>query len=136
VLVTHDRDEAMEVADNIAVMDQGQIVQVAAPKELYDKPSSPFVMKFLGPVNQVGDGFVRPHDMELRPSPNGTTIPARILRLLHLGFEVRVELEQADGERIWAQVTRDEADALDLRADQTIFVRPRRQMLFAAGSGI
>jgi ABC-type proline/glycine betaine transport system ATPase subunit len=86
VLVTHDQEEAMEVADRIAVMDHARIRQVGAPRELYEDPSNPFVMEFFGTVNRVGNAFVRPHDLKLHRSPNGTTQTATIERLVHLGF--------------------------------------------------
>ena len=99
VLVTHDQEEAMEVADNIAVMDHGRIQQVGRPREVYEHPVNEFVMSFVGPVNRLrNDRFVRPHDIELRAEPNGITSEATVLRLVHLGFEVRVELEKEDGE--------------------------------------
>ena len=101
VLVTHDQEEAMEVADNIAVMDHGRIQQVGRPREVYEHPVNEFVMSFVGPVNRLrNDRFVRPHDIELRAEPNGITSEATVLRLVHLGFEVRVELEKEDGEAL------------------------------------
>ncbi len=99
VLVTHDQEEAMEVADRIAVMDKGAIQQIGAPRELYEHPVNQFVMEFIGAVNRLGDTFVRPHDIELRAEPNGITSAATVERLVHLGFEVRVELEREDGEQ-------------------------------------
>jgi sulfate/thiosulfate transport system ATP-binding protein len=137
VLVTHDQEEAMEVADRIAVMDQGRIQQVGPPREIYEHPVNQFVMSFIGPVNRLGQTWVRPHDIELRAEPNGVTSEATVSRLVHLGFEVRVELERADGERLSAQVTREAADALGLEEGGTVFVRPTNERVFTeSGAGI
>jgi sulfate transport system ATP-binding protein len=132
VLVTHDQEEAMEVADRIVVMDHARVQQVGSPREIYEEPANAFVMGFVGPVNRLGDAFVRPHDIEIRDVPNGVTRPARIERLVHLGFEVRVELVVEDGERLWAQVTRNEA--ADLAPGATVFVRPRAERVFAGAA--
>ena len=64
IIVTHDQEEAMEVAGQIVVMNEGRIEQVGSPRELYDEPANEFVMSFVGPVNRLGEGFVRPHDVE------------------------------------------------------------------------
>src|SRR3982751_5798551 len=86
VIVTHDQEEAMEVADSVVVMQKGRIEQEGAPQELYENP-----------VNTLGDALVRPHDLEIRHSPNGTTRAATVDRLVHLGFEVRVILTLEGG---------------------------------------
>jgi sulfate transport system ATP-binding protein len=132
VLVTHDQEEAMEVADRIAVMDEGRIQQVGAPREVYEHPVNRFVMTFVGPTTTMGDALVRPHDLELGVEPNGVTTTARIERLVHLGFEVRVELQRDDdGGRMSAQVTRDLADELGLEPGGRIFVRPKNERVFS-----
>ena len=137
VLVTHDQEEAMEVADRIAVMDEGRIQQVGAPREIYEHPVNRFVMTFVGPTTRMGEAYVRPHDIELRAEPNGVTSPATVERLVHLGFEVRVELEREDGERLSAQVTREVADELGLEPGSSVFVRPTNQRVFTeTGAGI
>ena len=130
VIVTHDQEEAMEVAETVAVMNRGKIEQVAGPVELYEKPKNEFVMEFVGAVNRLGDAFVRPHDLEITVEPNGTTKEAMIVRLVHLGFDVRVELVRDDGEQLSAQLTRDHADALELAPGQIVYVRPTRQTTF------
>jgi len=124
VLVTHDQEEAMEVADTIAVMNKGRIEQVGAPREVYDKPASPFVMGFLGPVSTVDGKLVRPHDVTISLVPADGTIEAMVCRVVHLGFEVRVELELPDGESARAQLTRGEADELELSRGDVVYVRP------------
>ena len=75
VFVTHDQEEAMEISDQIAVLNHGRLEQVGAPRELYDEPASEFVMRFVGDANLVGGALVRPHDLELLPEP--TPMPSR-----------------------------------------------------------
>ena len=132
VIVTHDQEEAMEVADRIALMNEGRIEQVGTPRELYERPANEFVMSFVGPVNRVGDAWIRPHDLELCAEPNGTTQEAMVERLVHLGFEVRVELVRDDGAHLSAQVTREEAAALELDVGQIVYVRAVRQTTFTS----
>jgi sulfate/thiosulfate transport system ATP-binding protein len=131
IFVTHDQEEALELADRIVVMDRGRVEQVAPPRELYDEPVNAFVMGFVGPVNRIGETFVRPHDVEIRLEPNGSTQEAQIERVVRLGFETRVELVRDDGERLSAQLTRDEADQLELERGQIVYVRTARQRAFA-----
>jgi sulfate transport system ATP-binding protein len=130
VIVTHDQEEAMEVADEVVVMNRGRIEQVAGPRELYERPANEFVMSFVGQVNRFGDAFVRPHDLELTLEPDAATREAMIERIVHLGFEVRVELVREDGERASVQLTRDEAERLELERGQIVFVRPTRETTF------
>jgi sulfate transport system ATP-binding protein len=131
VIVTHDQEEAMEVADQIVLMNTGRIEQVGGPRDLYEHPANAFVMGFVGPVNRIGDAFVRPHDVELSNEPNGTTREAMVERIVHLGFEVRVDLVRDDGERLTAQLSRDEARLLELEPGQILFARAARQTVFA-----
>jgi sulfate transport system ATP-binding protein len=130
VIVTHDQEEAMEVADEVVVMNHGIVEQVAGPRELYEHPANEFVMSFVGQVNRLGDAFVRPHDFELTLDANGTTEEAMIERIVHRGFDVRVDLVRADGERLSAQLTRDETERLELENGQIIFVKPTRETTF------
>jgi sulfate transport system ATP-binding protein len=130
IFVTHDQEEAMEIADQIVLMNHGRVEQVGGPRDLYEEPANEFVMSFVGPVNRIGDSFVRPHDLELRSEANGKTTPGTVERVVHLGFEVRVELVLEDGREVWAQVTREEAEELALTPGGTIFVRPRRTRVF------
>jgi sulfate transport system ATP-binding protein len=130
VIVTHDQEEAMDVADRVVVMNAGRIEQTAPPRELYDNPANEFVMSFVGPVNRLGDTFIRPHDVELLLEPNGSTQEAMVQRLVHLGFEVRVELVRDDGETMSAQLTREQVEALELQHGQIVYVRPTRQTVF------
>jgi sulfate transport system ATP-binding protein len=123
VLVTHDQEEAMEVADVIAVMNEGRIVQVGGPRDLYERPANDFVMEFLGPVTRLGSELVRPHDVRIAPLPEPGSAEAQITRVVHLGFEVRVELELADGGEASVQLTKAEADELELADGDIVHVR-------------
>jgi sulfate transport system ATP-binding protein len=124
VLVTHDQEEAMEVADRIAVMNAGEIEQVGSPREVYDRPASAFVMSFVGPVSQLEGKLVRPHDVSVSLEPSEDTIEAMVSRVVHLGFEVRIELELPDGSRARAQLTRGETEELELAAGDIVYVSP------------
>ena len=124
VLVTHDQEEAMEVADRIAVMHEGRVEQVGGPREVYDHPSSDFVMGFLGPVSRLGHSLVRPHDVTLTHSAEGEVIEAMVARVVHLGFEVRIELELPDGSIAGAQLTRAQAEELELATGDIVYARP------------
>jgi sulfate transport system ATP-binding protein len=123
ILVTHDQEEAMSVADHIAVMDHGRIEQVGGPVELYDHPANRFVMGFLGPVSQLGDRLVRPHDIAIALEPTPGAIEAQVVRVVHLGFEVRVELALAGDESVFAQLTRDEAAQLEVAEGDIVWLR-------------
>jgi sulfate transport system ATP-binding protein len=122
VFVTHDQEEAMEVADSIVVMAQGKVEQIGSPDDLYDAPANDFVMSFLGPVTTLRGELVRPHDLELFADPGHETVPARVDRVTRLGFEVRVDLTIDDRE-VWAQVTRGTAEQLGIAEGQTVHVR-------------
>jgi sulfate/thiosulfate transport system ATP-binding protein len=132
VLVTHDQEEAMDVADRVAVMNEGRVEQTGKPRDLYEHPANEFVMSFVGPAHRLGEAWIRPHDLEVRQERNGTSTEATVERVVHLGFEVRAELVLDDGRRVSAQVTRNEADELELREGQIVFVRPSRTHVFSA----
>jgi sulfate/thiosulfate transport system ATP-binding protein len=124
ILVTHDQEEAMEVADTIAVMNDGRIEQVGSPREVYDAPKTDFVMGFLGPVSRIDGRLVRPHDVTLSLAPGPDRIEAQVRRVVHLGFEVRVELELPSGELARAQLTRGQTEELELSRGDIVYVRP------------
>jgi sulfate transport system ATP-binding protein len=146
VFVTHDQEEAMEVADEIVVMNQGKVEQIGSPEEIYDRPATPFVMSFIGPVNILQrssqlfaenghhfahpEVFVRPHDVivETRPSANATL--ARVQRLVHLGWEIQAELLLNDGQLVTAIVTRDRFEQLQLEREQQVYVKPKEAKSF------
>ena len=131
VFVTHDQEEAMEVADQIAVMNHGVIEQVGGPRDLYEEPESEFVMSFIGPTTRVGETWVRPHDLEILLSPTEDAVEAMIERVVHLGFEVRIELVRADREKVWAQLTRDQCEELELADGQIVYIRAAQERVFA-----
>ncbi|MCV3213551.1 sulfate/molybdate ABC transporter ATP-binding protein [Plectonema radiosum NIES-515] len=141
VFVTHDQEEAMEVSDEIVVMNKGRVEQVGTPASIYDHPASAFVMSFIGPVNVLpsssrifqGNGFdsanpemfLRPQDVIIETSPNGSSVPARVSRLIHLGWEIQVELTLDDGQVVTAHLTRDRFDQLNLEPQQRVYVKPK-----------
>ena len=126
IFVTHDQEEAMEIADQIVLMNQGRVEQIGGARDLYDRPANEFVMTFIGPVSAFGEELVRPHDFEVRREPNGSAERATVERVVHLGFEVRADLALDDGREVWVQMTRDEAAALELEQGAQVFVRPTR----------
>jgi len=132
VFVTHDQEEAMEVAQQIVVMNAGRIEQAGSPSHLYECPENEFVMSFIGPVNRIGDAYVRPHDVEILADDDGAGSEALVERVVHLGFEVRVELKLHDGREIWAQVTREKAQERELREGQILSVRLPSPRVFAS----
>src|SRR6476469_7196341 len=96
VFVTHDQEEALEVADQIVVINNGRREQVGTPDELYDRPSSEFVMSFLGPITMLDGRLVRPHDIEVVAVPCPDARAGRISRSSRVGFEVRLEVNLID----------------------------------------
>jgi sulfate transport system ATP-binding protein len=131
IFVTHDQEEAMEVAEEIVVMNEGRIEQAGAPQELYENPRNEFVMSFIGPVNRLGDAFLRPHDIQILAHADESGTQALVERVVHLGFEVRVELKLDDGRELWAQVTREDAQQLELAEGQILPVRLPEPRVFA-----
>ncbi|MER3409323.1 MAG: sulfate ABC transporter ATP-binding protein [Thermoleophilia bacterium] len=125
LFVTHDQAEAMELADKIALLNRGRLEQVGPPRELYERPRSAFVMRFLGDANVLDGGLVRPHDLEIGSQPRAGALEAMVARVVYLGFEVRLELIDGEGNPLSVQLTRDEAVGLDLEAGDIVYVRPR-----------
>ena len=146
VFVTHDQEEAMEVSDEIVVMNKGRVEQVGTPAEVYDKPATAFVMSFIGPVNVLPSSsqifqsggydsanpeiFLRPHDVVVETTPNGSTVPARVTRVTHLGWEVQAELTLEDGQVVVANLTRDRFNELKLEPQQQVYVKPKGAKAF------
>ena len=143
VIVTHDQEEAMEVADRIVVMNQGRIEQIGTPAEIYDQPASPFVMSFVGAVNvlpshvplapnpqQRGDLFIRPHDLDLHRHPQAGSVPAVLRRLTHLGRDIQAELTLASGEVVVAQLPRERIDYRELQAGDALHITSRDSRTF------
>jgi sulfate transport system ATP-binding protein len=131
ILVTHDQEEAMEVAEQIVVMNKGGVEQVGSPRELYEAPANEFVASFVGPVTQLDGSLLRPHDIDIRIDRVDGGVEAQVQRVIHLGFEVRVELLASDGRQLWAQLTREEAEELELLEGQIVYARANRQMAVA-----
>jgi len=134
VIVTHDQEEAFEVADKIAVINKGRIEQVGTASEIYDHPATPFVMNFVGEVNVLTselhsfsdtDFFVRPHDIELVPDGNGDSLPAVIRRVTHLGRELVAELQLENGQKLNAQLPRGRGYLVGLHKGDRIHIRPK-----------
>jgi sulfate/thiosulfate transport system ATP-binding protein len=124
VFVTHDQEEAMEVAEQIVVLNQGLVEQVGSPRDLYERPANEFVMRFIGPVTPLGERWLRPHDVDILLEPIAGATEAMIDRVTHLGFEVRVELSLGDGDSTWVQTTRGRAEELELQEGQIVWLRP------------
>jgi sulfate transport system ATP-binding protein len=123
VFVTHDQEEAMEISDEIVVVNKGRVEQIGSPLELYERPANEFVMTFVGPATTLEGRFVRPHDLLITPHHEPDGVEAMIERIIHLGFEVRLELVLGDGERLMAQVTRDQVERDELQSGQIVSVR-------------
>jgi sulfate transport system ATP-binding protein len=132
IFVTHDQEEALEVARQVAVINAGRIEQTGTPDDLYERPANPFVMGFVGPVSRLGDTWVRPHDIEVLEDPADGAIEAMVERVARVGFEVRVEAVLGDGTPLPILVTRDGADELELRPGQLVWLRVHRAREFAA----
>jgi sulfate transport system ATP-binding protein len=132
IFVTHDQEEAMEVAEQIVVMNEGRIEQVGTPRELYDSPANEFVMKFVGPVTRLGEADMRPHDLDVLLLPTEGAEEMQVKRIVHLGFEIRVDLETGDGRHVWAQLTRAQLQHLELEEGQLVYVRPNERPRLAA----
>jgi len=132
IFVTHDQEEALEVAQQVAVINAGRIEQTGTPDDLYERPANPFVMGFVGPVSRLGDAWVRPHDIEVLDDHADGAIEALIERVARVGFEVRVESVLGDGTAVPILTTRDRADELELRPGQIVWLRVHRERAFAA----
>jgi sulfate transport system ATP-binding protein len=126
VLVTHDQEEAMEVADRLAIINHGRLEQVGTPADMYDHPANEFVLTFLGPATRLDGEWVRPHDLVVHPvedgKPSRTAVEGTVARVTHLGFEVKVDVELAGGESCWVQLSRGSAAELDLQTGQRVWV--------------
>ncbi|HEX3087133.1 MAG TPA: TOBE-like domain-containing protein, partial [Ilumatobacteraceae bacterium] len=107
----------------IVVINNGAVEQIGTPDQLYDQPVNDFVMNFLGPVTTLGGVAVRPHDIEILTEDAPDAVPATVVRLVRLGFEVRVDAVSL-GQDVWVQISRGEADRLDLTTGSEVFLRP------------
>jgi len=146
VFVTHDQEEAMEVADEIVVMNKGKIEQIGSAKEIYDQPATPFVMSFVGPVNILPshtnlfkdyglhtahqEVFIRPHDIEITTEPEGVSAIAFVRRITHLGWEVQLELLSSEKENFVVTLNREKFAQINIREGQQVFVKPIKSVAF------
>jgi sulfate transport system ATP-binding protein len=135
VFVTHDQEEAMEVADRVAVLHDGRLEQVGTPLELYDAPTSEFVMRFVGDAHRLADRLVRPHDIALRRERSVDAIEVEVERIRVLGAEARVDLVDGDGARLVARLRRDELEQLELERGEILWARPERALAATAARG-
>lgn len=124
VFVTHDQEEALEVADEIVVINEGRIEQVGSPDDLYDRPANDFVMSFLGPVTRLDGALIRPHDIVATThDPGEGALSGIVQRTVRVGFEVRSDVLVGD-ETVQVVVTRAEARSLDITTGTTLWLRP------------
>ena len=133
IFVTHDQEEAMEVAEQIVVLNDGRIEQEGTPRALYEEPANEFVMSFVGPVNQLDGHYIRPHDIDIVVDPSDQASEAMIDRVIHLGFEVRIELTLHDGSHFHVQLTQPQLEELELTEGQIVWVKPGRKTKFEDG---
>jgi sulfate transport system ATP-binding protein len=151
VFVTHDQEEALEVADRIVVMNKGRIEQIGTPEHVYDAPATPFVYQFLGDVNlfhsrvhggfaQVGEhpiaadnavAYVRPHDIELLRAPSPQSLPAKVEHVRAVGPVVRLELALENGDPVEAELSREAYEGDRYAAGELVHIRPRVARVFA-----
>ncbi|MGB7157455.1 MAG: sulfate ABC transporter ATP-binding protein [Tepidisphaeraceae bacterium] len=147
LFVTHDQEEALELADRIVVMNQGKIEQVGTPDEVFHRPANAFVMEFLGNVNlfhgrtDAGARLkpadraparlrVRPHDIEIHTHPNGHTVAARVVRIQSAGPTVKIELEQPDGAPAHAELTHESFRSTQVTVGQRVYLTPKNAYAF------
>lgn len=144
VFVTHDQEEALELADEVVVMNNARVEQVGSPQDVFDHPESRFVIEFLGNVNLVSSGYgnmrintrdqiyVRPHDVELLERSGKTGIDAKVLHVFSAGSVGRVTLERLGvRDQLEAEVPRAELDRLNVKAGDVVGLRFRHIRLFA-----
>jgi len=134
VFVTHDQEEALEVADRVAIMNHGQIEQTGTPSEIYDTPANAFVYEFLGDVTRFDGGYVRPHEIEIsrRFDESDPGAAATVKFIASAGAVVRLELlREESGETVEAEITRERYRELGLRVGDAVDVSVRPSRVFA-----
>ena len=125
VFVTHDQEEALEVADTIVVLNEGRIEQIGSPDELYDAPANHFVMSFLGEVSTLDGRLIRPHDIAIHTVPGPGTIPGVLVRSQRVGFEVRLTVRPVTpGPDVTVPLTKTFADTLGVREGSQVWLEP------------
>jgi sulfate/thiosulfate transport system ATP-binding protein len=121
--VTHDQEEALEVADEIVVINEGRVEQVGSPDDLYDKPANDFVMRFLGETTDLGGQTVRPHDIEVSTTPGTLGATAgTVTRILRVGFEVRVTVATEGAQDVLVTMTRTLARNLGIEENTKVWL--------------
>jgi sulfate/thiosulfate transport system ATP-binding protein len=146
VFVTHDQEEAMEIADEIVVMNHGRVEQIGSPAEVYEHPATPFVMSFIGAVNVLspdptwkalhhdvpshGEVFLRPHDIEIFATPQSGSLEATVNHIIHLGWTLRVELTLDNGHLLTAHINREQYHQLDLQPGQAVYLQAKQVRSF------
>jgi sulfate/thiosulfate transport system ATP-binding protein len=147
IFVTHDQEEALEVADRVVLMDHGKVEQVGTPAEVYERPATPFVYGFLGAVNRFEDqghigllgsqapqghvqAYARPHELQILTDPAATGLAAHVDRVLSFGAASRVELTGPGGQPLEAELSREQAAALNLQSGQQVRLNASRLSLF------
>ncbi|HWL44377.1 MAG TPA: sulfate ABC transporter ATP-binding protein [Ilumatobacter sp.] len=124
VFVTHDQEEALEVADTIVVINEGRVEQVGSPDDLYDRPANDFVMNFLGPTTRLDGRLVRPHDIELFGADPGGAAVGTVARVTRVGFEVRVDVDVPGGDApVLVTTTRPQFAALSVDPGSPVWLR-------------
>ena len=160
VFVTHDQEEALEVADRVVVMNQGKVEQVGSPQEVFDRPATPFVMGFLGHVNvfhgrveagrahlgplsveypehadetsRPAQGFARPYELELAREAAGDGFWATLRHVNPAGAVIKLELEDGESRLVQVEITREQYEALHPKAGESLYVKPRQVRVFVA----
>ncbi len=160
VFVTHDQDEAFEVADRVAILNKGRVEQIGSPEEIFHKPANAFVMQFLGNVNifhsrldagssvrlepsqavnvpGVRDVFVRPHDLSLRPQREGpNSIEGKVAHIRTTGLSVRITLTVEGGAQLQIELPVEEFQALGFQKGDVAFATPREVKIFSGDYSI
>ena len=140
VFVTHDQEEALEVADQIVVINDGEVEQIGTPDELYDAPANDFVMGFLGPVTQLDGRLVRPHDVDVRPATGqgaAGSVAGVVQRITRIGFEVRIDVQPEGGApTVQATMTRTQSRALGIEEGQRVWLLARNGDLPTNGEAL
>jgi len=146
IFVTHDQEEAMEVADRVVIMNNGRVEQIGTPAEIYDNPTSEFVMRFIGETNVISGAcrhfpdleiadhhqvFLRPHDLAIISEPEETFAPATVSYAFNLGREGHVELLLKDNQKLVVKLERDRFDSLSLHPQKEVYVKPLKTKIFA-----
>jgi sulfate transport system ATP-binding protein len=141
VFVTHDQEEALEVSDVLVILNKGRIEQVGSPRDVYERPASPFVMSFIGPVNRLRaekgespDRMIRPTEIDIRRSdgdgPTTTELAGRVEQVRFLGATVKLEIILADGQTLQVHVSRDRFAQLQLQKGDWVSVEPKETRVF------